>query len=176
MTVIRTLICAAACAALPGFAAAAEATAGLADGDGNPVGSVTFSDTPSGLVLVTVSVEGVPSGVHGIHIHETGDCTAPDFESAGDHLALGHEHGVMVEAGPHPGDLPNLHVGEEGTLTVESFTDRISLDPADEDTLLDEDGSAVIVHVGADDYHSQPTGDAGDRLACGVIEPAVETE
>lgn len=176
MTLMRTLTLAAGACLLPGVAAAAEATAVLADTDGNQVGTVSFSVTASGLVLIEVEAEGLPTGELGIHIHETGDCSAPDFSSAGGHFALGHQHGVMAEGGPHPGDLPNLHVGDDGAVRVEYFNDRISLSPDAEATLFDADGSAVIIHTAADDYESQPSGDAGDRFACGVIEDQSQTQ
>ncbi|MGF1625126.1 MAG: superoxide dismutase family protein [Alphaproteobacteria bacterium] len=169
MPLIRPLICAAALATLPGLAAA-EATATLVDSAGATIGSVSFTESESGVVLITISAEGLTAGVHAIHIHETGDCSAPDFESAGEHLALGHAHGLMAPDGPHPGDLPNLLAGEDGTVAVEFFNDRISLDADAENTVFDDDGSAVVIHAGADDYASQPSGNSGDRIACGVIE------
>ncbi|MBE9635832.1 superoxide dismutase family protein [Salipiger mangrovisoli] len=156
--------------ALLGLAAApalaATATAQLSGTDGSDIGSVTVTDTPSGMAHVTAKLQGLPEGAHGIHIHETGDCSASDFTSAGGHLAGDAEHGVMAENGPHPGDLPNAHVAPDGALEVEAFLP--DLDVAE--MLLDEDGSAFIVHSGPDDYESQPSGDAGSRLACGVFE------
>jgi Cu-Zn family superoxide dismutase len=82
------------------------------------------------------------------------------------------EHGVMAEGGPHPGDFPNVHVEENGVLQAEFFTDRLSMEEGGENTLFDEDGSAVVIHADPDDYSSQPSGEAGDRLACGVVEQA----
>lgn len=155
---------------LLGFAAApamaATVTANLTGTDGSEIGTVTVTDTPSGMAHATVELQGLPEGVHGIHIHETGDCSASDFTSAGGHLAAGAEHGVMVEGGPHPGDLPNAHVPADGAVTVEAFLPAVSV----EELMMDDDGSAFIVHAGADDYESQPSGDAGSRLACGVFE------
>ncbi|WP_108261356.1 superoxide dismutase family protein [Mangrovicoccus ximenensis] len=145
---------------------AATATATLEGTDGSPMGTVTVEDTASGMAHVTVELENVPEGVHGIHIHETGDCSADDFTSAGGHLSGDADHGIMAGNGPHPGDLPNAHVPESGMLTVEVFQPDFAV----EDMLMDEDGAAFIIHSGADDYESQPSGDAGSRIACGVFE------
>ncbi|WP_353472276.1 superoxide dismutase family protein [Salipiger sp. H15] len=157
--------------ALLGLAAApaiaATATARLAGTDGSDIGTVTVTDTPSGMAHVTAELQGLPEGVHGIHIHETGDCSASDFSSAGGHLAGEAEHGVMAAHGPHPGDLPNAHIGPDGAVTVEAFLPGLKVGEA----LLDNDGSAFIVHSGPDDYQSQPSGESGSRLACGVFQP-----
>ncbi|MCA0941039.1 superoxide dismutase family protein [Yangia mangrovi] len=147
-------------------AIAATATAQLAGTDGSNIGTVTVTDTPSGMAHVTAELQGLPEGVHGIHIHETGDCSASDFTSAGGHLAGEAQHGVMVENGPHPGDLPNAHIAPDGSVTVEAFLPDFDV----AELMMDDDGSAFIVHAGADDYESQPSGDAGSRLACGVFE------
>jgi Cu-Zn family superoxide dismutase len=167
---LRSLLCAAAVATTPGLAGAAEAVAVLIDTEGRQVGTVHFMDTASGTIRIAIEAEGLPAGELAIHVHETGDCSVPDFASAGGHLSLGHQHGVMAEGGPHPGDLPNLHVGDDGAVAVEYFTDRISLAADAGTTVFDADGSAVVIHTGADDYSSQPSGNAGDRFACGVIE------
>ncbi|WP_274423389.1 superoxide dismutase family protein [Chelativorans sp. YIM 93263] len=148
-----------------------QAAATVVDTDENDVGTVTFNSTASGMVHIMVEMTDLPSGPHGFHIHETGECDAADaFESAGGHYAGDREHGVHSEDGPHPGDLPNVHVGEDGVLRVEFFTDRVSLEEGGDNPLMDEDGSAVVLHAEADDYSSQPSGEAGDRIACGVIE------
>lgn len=103
-----------------------------------------------------------------VHIHETGECTGPDFKSAGGHLAMdGQEHGVMSEKGPHSGDMPNIHVPADGTVTVENFVPNLTADQ-----MMDDDGAAFMVHAHKDDDMSQPAGDAGDRIACGVFAAA----
>ncbi|WP_375261839.1 superoxide dismutase family protein [Palleronia sp.] len=147
-----------------GFVTAARAS--VEDRDGNQVGTVTINETLSGVPLVIVALNGVPSGAHGIHLHETGDCSAEDFTSAGGHIAGDAEHGVFAENGPHPGDLPNGIVDDTGALNVEYFVPNLNI----EDQIFDSDGSAFVVHAGADDYISQPAGDSGDRIACGVFE------
>lgn len=176
MKTIPTILCAAALAVTATSAAlAAEptGTAALMKADGKQSGTVTFQETASGLMWISISAEGLPPGRHGFHIHETGQCDASGgFKSAGGHLAAGAEHGIMSEGGPHPGDLPNVTVAGDGTLEVEFFVSRLSAEGGwfDAAGLFDEDGSAVVMHAGADDYTSQPSGDAGDRLLCGVIE------
>lgn len=146
-----------------------SATANLQGPDGADLGTVEFQSTPNG-VLLTANLQGLPPGVHGFHIHENGTCE-PDFGAAGGHYAPGgSEHGFNVEGGPHAGDMPNIHVPESGELTIEVFNDRVSLEEGAEGTLRDENGSAVVIHANADDYESQPSGDAGDRIACGAVE------
>ncbi len=148
----------------------ASATASMFDAQGQSVGTVTFSETKSGLLHVFVEIAGVQPGAHGFHVHETGKCDAADgFKSAGGHLAGGKDHGVLVEGGPHAGDFPNVHAGQDGVVKAEFFTDRLTLGDGG-NGLMDQDGSAVVLHSGPDDYTSQPAGDAGDRIACGVVE------
>lgn len=150
--------------------AAETAHARLADPEGREVGQVVLEETASGAVHLTASFQGLPPGVHGFHIHETGACS-PDFKAAGGHYApAGHAHGVDDPKGRHAGDLPNIHVPADGSLTVEYFLSAVSLSEGAEGSLFKEGGTAFIVHSGADDYRSQPAGAAGDRIACGVIE------
>jgi superoxide dismutase, Cu-Zn family len=158
LTVLAALLCAS-----PAFAQE-TATATLRGTDGTELGTVTLTATPSGITHMVLDGQAMPEGVHGFHVHETGVCEG-DFTSAGGHLAGEKQHGVMMEGGPHPGDMPNIHVGADGSVAVEYFKADLPID-----TLFDDDGSAVMVHSGTDDYESQPSGDAGDRIACGVIE------
>ncbi len=151
--------------ALPAHAEG-PATAELRAPDGAGFGTVTLTDTRAGL-LVAADLHGVPEGPHGFHIHATGAC-APDFGAAGGHfVGAGDAHGMMATDAPHAGDLPNIHAPESGTVMIEALKPGLTL--AD---LFDEDGAAIVVHAGPDDYASQPSGDAGGRIACGVIEPA----
>ena len=135
---------------------------------GDVLGSVELTAAPAGSMLVVVMLEGIPKGTHAIHIHETGDCSADDFSSAGGHLAGDRSHGILVGGGSHPGDLPNAHVDDDERLGVEIFNPLLRLEG--EGSVLDADGSAFIVHSGPDDYSSQPSGASGDRIACGVFE------
>lgn len=137
--------------------------------DGTSIGTAALSQTPTG-VLINLEVVGIPAGEHGFHIHETGSCETPDFSSAGGHYApRGHQHGFLVEGGPHAGDFPNQFAGEDGILRAHLHNDRITLGEG-EGTLFDEDGSAFIIHADPDDYSSQPSGAAGARIACAVIQ------
>lgn len=157
-------------AALVSAPALADGTANLEGVDGADHGTVTLKDTPSGMVHVSAELTGLAPGTHGFHIHETGACDGADgFQSAGGHLAGDMEHGVLAEGGPHPGDMPNIHVPDSGALTVEYFLSGVALEGGDV-SIMDDDGAAIMIHSGADDYESQPSGDAGDRIACGVIE------
>jgi Cu-Zn family superoxide dismutase len=147
---------------------ACAATAELMGVAGEKLGTVLVTETPNGL-LFSANFRGLPSGTHGFHIHETGSC-APDFAAAGGHLAGGTDnHGFMIGDGPHAGDMPNIHVPRTGSLTLEVFNARVTYDKGP-GALFDDDGSALIVHANPDDYKSQPSGDAGNRIACGVIE------
>ncbi|MGR3541223.1 MAG: superoxide dismutase family protein [Hasllibacter sp.] len=171
---MRPIILAAlACAAFPALAQNPDgdnpaAVAVMQDRDGAEIGTIRFLEAPSGYMHVIVQMEGLDAGVNGVHLHETGACEG-DFTSAGGHIAGDMEHGIFAEGGPHPGDLPNIHIQDDGVAAAEYFTDRI-----DVATLLDGDGSAFILHATSDDYTSQPAGNAGDRLACGVITAAVD--
>jgi Cu-Zn family superoxide dismutase len=141
----------------------------LKDASGRSVGQASLRQAGA-RVLVTLTLDGLPAGTHAMHLHETGACEPPDFESAGGHFApAGHAHGLMAAAGAHAGDLPNIHVGPSRKLTVEVLVDRVSLTPDGSGSLLDGDGSAIVLHEGSDDYASQPSGDAGPPIACGVI-------
>jgi len=148
----------------PAFAAD-RATAVLLDPDGKEVGKATLIAVPTGIIL-DADLTGLPPGDHAFHIHAVGKCEAPDFKSAGGHFNLEEdEHGLMNEAGPHGGDMPNIHVPESGALHIEVLNQMVFL----KEGLFDDDGSAIVIHEGPDDYVSDPAGDAGARIACGVI-------
>jgi len=148
----------------PAFAAD-QATAVLKDPDGKEVGKVSLTAVPTG-VLLDADLTALPPGDHAFHIHETGKCEAPDFKSAGGHFNPEEDkHGLMNPAGPHAGDMPNIHVPESGKLHIEVLNQMVHMSRG----LFDEDGSAIVIHQGPDDYVSDPAGDAGSRIACGVI-------
>ncbi len=140
------------------------------DLDGKPSGTATLTQNKGG-VLIEVEIRGLEPGEHGFHLHQVGQCDpAGGFKSAGDHLALeGQQHGFRAEGGPHSGDMPNQFVGDDGILRVHVLASAVALEG--EATLLDPDGTAIVVHAGRDDYSSQPSGDSGDRVACAVIQP-----
>src|SRR3990170_441750 len=149
--------------------AADTASAVLKDANGTEVGKATLVATPSG-TLLTLELTAAPPGAHGFHIHTTGKCEPPDFASAGGHFNPDEtKHGLMNPEGPHAGDMPNIHVPENGKLTVEVLNPLVTL--SKESALLDEDGSALLIHADPDDYKSDPAGHAGGRIACGVITP-----
>jgi len=147
-----------------------RATAGFLDADGKSIGTADLVQTPNG-VLVTVEVRGLAAGVHAVHVHAVGACDAAGgFESAGGHFAPGGTmHGYMSWGGPHAGDMPNQAVGADGVLRVSLFNPNVTLGEGTA-SLFDADGSAIVIHAGADDYASQPSGNAGGRAACAVIE------
>jgi Cu-Zn family superoxide dismutase len=123
--------------------------------------------------LIRAWLRNLPQGLHGVHIHDTGACS-PDFDAAGGHYApAGPGHGFQNARGFHAGDLPNIHVHDDGTATVDVFAPRLTLRDYPEvdapDPLDDGDGAALRVHAVGDDYRSEGAGSTGDRLACGVI-------
>jgi Cu-Zn family superoxide dismutase len=144
------------------------AVAHIEDAKGKEIGVVEFRQTASKGLWLNVSIGEGPPGNHAFHIHETGKCEG-DFGSAGGHFAPGSKkHGALVEGGAHAGDLPNLHIPQNGRLNVEIFARDVSLTDGP-NSLLDEDGSAIVMHSGIDDYKSQPSGNAGARIGCGVV-------
>lgn len=167
---LSTGVLAAILLAAPALPAAAQAAqAALKNGEGKEVGSVNLTQTPHG-VLINVSVKGLPPGEHAFHVHAVGKCEPP-FTSAGGHFNPGNKkHGIMAAEGQHAGDMPNLHIPQSGDLVVEVVNTGITLDKGKPNSVFDADGSAVIIHAGGDDYKTDPTGDAGGRIACGVIQ------
>jgi superoxide dismutase, Cu-Zn family len=150
-------------------AAADKATAVLKDAKGNEVGKAELTATPSG-VLISLNMSAVPAGEHAFHIHAVGKCEPPDFKSAGPHFNPDEKkHGLMNAEGPHAGDMPNLHVPGDGKIQVEVLEPMVTLNKMA--PLLDQDGSALVIHADVDDYVSDPAGNAGDRIACGVVTP-----
>jgi Cu-Zn family superoxide dismutase len=148
-------------------ASAELANASLKDKSGKPIGEIDLMQTPAG-VLLKVSVKGIEPGEHAFHVHAVGKCEAP-FDSAGGHFNPGgHKHGMMSGAA-HAGDMPNLHVPQSGELVVEILNPAITLEKGKPNSVFDADGSAVVIHAKADDYKSDPAGNAGERIACGVI-------
>ena len=151
-------------AAAQGTSAAEQASAALMNANGESVGAVTLSETPQG-TLLHAKLENLPAGAHAFHVHAVGLCEPP-FKSAGGHYNPdGVKHGIESAEGMHVGDMPNIHVPDSGALEIEVLNTQLKLD----DALFDEDGAAIVIHEGPDDYVSDPAGAAGPRIACGVI-------
>lgn len=147
-------------------------TVDMVNSDGEKVGTAVFEETTEGGVTLNLNLEGIPAGEYGMHIHEVGSATPPTFEDAGSHFnPTDVEHGINSETGPHVGDLPNLEVPEDGVVEETIEVPNTTLEPDGENTLNNENGTSLIVHTEMDDYESQPTGDAGDRMLGGVIFP-----
>ena len=147
------------------LAQAPQTTAELKNGTGQVVGKVTLVEAPKG-VLLKVEAKGLAPGWHGLHFHEKADCSKADFTSAGGHTHGGGErvHGLLNPKANETGDLPNLYVAADGTGQAEVFSSLTTLS-----ALKDADGSAVLIHAGADDHQTQPIGGAGARVACAEI-------
>jgi Cu-Zn family superoxide dismutase len=147
---------------------AQTAKAPLKDAAGKDVGTVDLVQTPHG-VLLKLSLKGIPAGEHAFHVHAAGKCEPP-FTTAGGHFNPGSKkHGMEAAEGSHAGDMPNLHVPASGELIIEVANPAISLVKGQPNSVFDADGSAIVIHAKADDYKSDPAGNAGDRIACGVI-------
>jgi Cu-Zn family superoxide dismutase len=172
MRLLNLLAAAALLSSVAAIPASAEtlANAQLKDGSGKAVGDVDLVQTQGG-VLIKLQVKGLPPGEHAFHVHAVGKCEAP-FESAGPHFnPTSHKHGMLSGEG-HAGDMPNLHVPQSGELNVEVLNAAITLDKGKPNSVFDTDGSALVIHAKADDYKTDPAGNAGDRIACGVIMPS----
>jgi Cu-Zn family superoxide dismutase len=135
------------------------------------VGTASFRETQNG-VLITINVKGLPEGLHAVHIHSVGKCEAPAFTSAGGHFnPLDKKHGLLNPGGPHAGDLPDLYVNKDGAGRYEVLMGSMTLGSG-ATAIFDADGSAVVIHATADDNMTDPAGNSGDRIACGVITQA----
>lgn len=139
--------------------------------EGNKIGKAVFTESSEG-VSINITAEGLPPGLHGTHIHEIGECTPPDFESAGAHFnPTGKQHGFDNPKGFHLGDLPNIVVEADREVKIVLTTNEFTLKPGVENSLLDADGSALVIHEKVDDYKTDPSGDSGARIACAAINP-----
>jgi Cu-Zn family superoxide dismutase len=146
------------------------ATAGLVDSTGARAGVATFSDS-GGTTWLAVSVTGLEPGRHGMHIHENGTCTPPDFESAGGHFNPdSKQHGLQNPQGPHAGDLPNLVVEQDGSADTTFAISGSLLAPEGATSMLGTGQRAFVIHADPDDEKTDPSGNSGGRVICGVIE------
>jgi superoxide dismutase, Cu-Zn family len=150
----------------------ATAYATISSASGEELGTAEIWQDRDKIVHVDARVSGLPPGPHGIHFHAVGKCDATGttpFASAGAHFnPLGRSHGLDNSAGPHAGDAPNFTVNADGTGRIAFTTDRISLTEGST-SILDADGTAMVIHASADDQTSQPAGNSGGRIACGVV-------
>jgi len=150
-------------------AGAATTKVELRNTQGESVGMATLEAVPDGVKIVLQAAK-LPPGQHGLHIHAVGKCEPPDFTSAGNHFnPQGKKHGRENPDGPHAGDLPDLVVGPDGTAQAEMIAAHVSLDPTGASSLLQAEGTALVIHANPDDQKTDPAGNAGARIACGII-------
>ncbi len=159
-----------------------DAAARFVDRDGAEIGYAVFTDGPGAGVLIRIDLKGLPPGWHGMHLHQTADCSdyADGFLASGGHVDPdAHEHGLLNMDGAERADLPNIYAGADGRATVELFNDGVALYPSEAAAaeagpwpLMDDDGFAVIIHAAPDDHMTQPIGGAGERIACAAIKGA----
>ena len=176
---LSALLCA--CATTPpANAQAAQAgpkTVWIVGADGRAIGQASFLEGPNGVLMrLEFSERALSPGWHGLHLHMRGDCSDPaaGFQASGGHMGMARrvKHGLMNADGPEAGDLPNIFAPPAGLFAAEIFAPHVTLGPVEVDhrlPLLDEDGSALVIHAGPDDQQSQPIGGAGPRVGCAAI-------
>ncbi len=140
----------------------------LNDAKGKPVGTATLTAAANG-VSIALDLQNLTAGDHAIHVHQTAKCDAPDFKSAGGHFNPDNKkHGMSNSAGPHAGDMPNFTVDAKGKAKTTVVATGVTLGD-DAHSVFTGGGTALVIHAKADDMKSDPAGNAGDRIACGVI-------
>lgn len=146
-----------------------RAHATLINAEGEKVGTVLFNQEKEG-VRIKCRLYNLEPGPHALHIHETAECDPPDFKSAGGHFnPYGKKHGFLNPAGPHAGDLPNFEVRKDKTADIEFVTGLVTLKKDKRNSLLKAGGTSVVMHENPDDYITDPAGQGGARIACGII-------
>ncbi|WP_342542882.1 superoxide dismutase family protein [Paenisporosarcina sp. FSL H8-0542] len=141
----------------------------IVDATGKGIGSAELTETESG-VRIHLMLKGLTPGVKAVHFHEVGKCEYPKFTTSGSHVnPAKKQHGFENPKGFHAGDLPNLTVNENGEVDLEITSPHVTLEKGKSNSLLDDDGSALVIHEKADDYVTDPSGNSGDRIACGVL-------
>jgi Cu-Zn family superoxide dismutase len=169
--IVAIALCGACASASRMANAVSRASAIMYDINGAPVGTAELWQDANGLVNVDIASLALPAGTHGIHFHEVAKCEggATAFSTAGAHYnPLGKQHGLNNPSGPHAGDAPNIVIPANGVGKVAFSTNRVTLTPGTL-SLFDADGSSIVVHANADDQVSQPAGNSGQRIACGVV-------
>jgi Cu-Zn family superoxide dismutase len=153
-----------------GPVSAQTATASFINAQGATIGTAVLTDDPAG-TRIALDLSKLPPGSHGFHIHAIGKCTPPDFTSAGGHFnPLVRKHGTQNPEGWHAGDLPNLTVASDGTLKTEVLARDVTLGSSTSAlSLFPPSGTALVIHANPDDERTDPAGNAGARIACGVI-------
>jgi len=137
--------------------------------EGGDIGSAHLIEDKDG-VRLQLSLYDLSPGEHGFHVHEVGECKKPDFNSAGGHFNPAEkQHGFENPAGYHSGDLENIIADQDGNVNSEVVLSHVTLKEGEEHSLLDLDGSSIVIHQFLDDYKSDPSGNSGLRMACGVI-------
>ncbi len=152
-----------------GAAATPTASAQLKTADGKDVGTVTLTQTRAG-VRFALALKGLPAGEHAFHLHAVGKCEAPGFTSAGPHFNPdSKKHGKQNPEGHHAGDMDNIRVPASGNVNLTVVDKDITLEKGKPNSVFQDSGTALVIHAGQDDYKTDPAGNAGDRIACGVI-------